>query len=191
MYSIKIDKIFVEYAKTFSASMLSLWGVSQPFFLNWVEQHKQMVMEAKSDNPSSILVQPIVAEIKKNNLPDDKKGPFFTDVIQNFCVIFCVATFDRLKEDDRYAKIKNKPLIQFFRHIRNGCAHGNKFFFKIYKDKKTGVEVREPTKMAKFRKLEITRKLMEDDKNIFFDFFSAGDILYLIEDVSKELADCA
>jgi hypothetical protein len=187
MYHIKVDKIFEEYVKTFNASMLSLWAVSQPFFLNWVEQYKEMPMEAKSDKPSSIFVKPLVVEIKKNNLPDNKKGPFFTELIQNFCIIFCIAAFDRLKEDIRYKKIKDQSVIQFFRHIRNGCAHGNKFFFKTYKNKTTGKETKEPAKMAEFRNLKITRKLMKDNKNVFFDFFSAGDIPYLIEDVSKEL----
>lgn len=189
MYHIKIDKIFEPYVKTFNAGMLSLWSVGQPFFLDWVQQHEEMLMEAKSGKVSSILIKPLIAEIRKNNLPDDKKGPFFTELTQNFCVLFCIAAFDRLKEDGRYKKIKDKSVVQFFRHIRNGCAHGNNFFLKTYKDKKTGKEIREPIKMAKFRNLQITRKLMEDNKNVFFDFFSAGDIPYLIEDISKELAD--
>lgn len=190
MYFVKIDKIFEEYVKTFNISMLSLWSVGQPFFIEWVQQHEEMLMEAKSDKPSSILVKPLLAEIKKNNLSNDEKGPLFTELIKNFCIIFCIATFDRLKEDTRYKQIKDEPIIHFFRHIRNGCAHGNKFFFETYKNKKTGKETKEPTKMAKFRKLEITRKLMEDNRNVFFDFFSAGDIPYLIEDISKELDKC-
>jgi len=189
MYQIKTDKIFEPYIKTFNAGILSLWAVGQPFFLEWVQQYEEMPMGAKSGQASSIRVKPLVAEIKKNNLPDDKKGPFFTELIQNFCILFCTAAFDRLKEDDRYKKIKDKPVVEFFRHIRNGCAHGNKFFFKTYKDKKTDKEIKEPTKIAKFRNLEVTRKLMEDNQNVFFDFFSAGDIPYLIEDISKELTD--
>lgn len=187
MYNIKTDKIFEPYAKIFSAGMLSLWAVGQPFFLDWVQQHNEMLMDAKSGQSSSILVGPLVAEIIKNNLPDNKKGPFFTELVEHFCILFCIASFDRLKEDERYKKIKYKPVVEFFRHIRNGCAHGNKFFFKTYKDKKTGKEIKEPTKTAKFRDLEITRKLMEDNKNVFFDFLSAGDLPYLIEDISKEL----
>ncbi|MEK7496792.1 MAG: hypothetical protein AAB657_02700 [Patescibacteria group bacterium] len=189
MYHIKTDKIFEPYVKTFNAGMLSLWAVGQPFFLDWVQQHDEMPLEAKSGQASSILVKPLVAEIKKNNLPDDKKGPFFTELIQNFCILFCIAAFDRLKEDERYKKIKGKPVVEFFRHLRHGCAHGNKFFFKTYKDKKTGKVIEEPTKMAKFKNMEITRDLMGKPENVFFDFFSAGDIPYLIEDISKELAD--
>jgi hypothetical protein len=187
MYTIKMDNIFVEYAKTFNASMLSLWGVSQPFFLDWAEQQRPPIMqlEAKSGKPSAVSIKLLVAEIRKNNLPDNKKGPFFTELIQNYCAIFCVASFDRLQEDPRYKKIENKPAIQFFRHIRNGCSHGNKFFFKTYTDKKTGKKMQEPTKLAQFRGLTIDRKLM--GKKVFFDFLSTGDIPYLIEDVSKEL----
>lgn len=188
MYSIKMDPIFEEYAKTFNASMLSLWAVSQPFFLDWVKQHDEMAMEAKSGQASSIRVKPIVAEIEKNSLANDKKGPFYTQLIQDFCVLFCIAAFDRLKEDQRYQQIKDMPVIEFFRHIRNGCAHGNKFFFKSYKDKQTGKLIQEPVRKAEFRKLHISKRLMDDDKNVFFDFLSAGDIPYLIEDVSKVLS---
>lgn len=187
MYKIKIDKIFVEYAKTFNASMLSLWGVSQPFFLDWVEQQHPPVMqlEAKSSEPSAVSIKLMVAEIRKNNLPNNRKGLFFTKLIQNYCAIFCIAGFDRLQEDSRFKKIENQPVIQFFRHIRHGCAHGNKFFFKTYTNKKTGKKTQEPTKLAQFRGLTINRKLM--GKRIFFDFLSAGDVPYLIEDVSREL----
>lgn len=187
MYKIKMDEIFVEYAKTFNASMLSLWGVSQPFFLDWAEQQHPPIMqlEAKSSEPSAVSIKLLVSEIRKNNLPNNKKGAFFTELIQNYCTIFCIASFDTLQEDPRFKKIEGEPVIQFFRHIRNGCSHGNKFFFKTYIDKKTGKKTQEPTKLAQFRGLIIDRKLM--GKRVFFNFLSAGDIPYLIEDISKEL----
>lgn len=187
MYEIKIDKIFVEYAKTFNASMLSLWGVSQPFFLDWVEQQQPPIMqlEAKSSKPSAVPIKLLVSDIRKNNLPNNKKGVFFTELIQNYCTIFCIAGFDTLQEDPRFKAIESQPVIQFFRHIRNGCAHGNKFFFKTYTNKRTNKNIQEPVKPAQFRGLTINRKLM--GKKVFFDFLSAGDIPYLIEDVSREL----
>jgi len=74
----------------------------------------------------------------------------------------------------------DEPVLEFFRHIRNGCFHGNSFHFQ-------GEEPRNP---AQWRDLEITKA--NQDKRIFRTdlsekeyFLNWGDPLLLLHDVSQ------
>lgn len=78
--------------------------------------------------------------------------------------------------------IYGSAIIEFFRHIRNGCFHGNRLHF-----------VRgEPRNYAQWRNLSITpslqnQKIFRDslkDKSYMLNF---GDPLLLLHDVTKEL----
>lgn len=77
---------------------------------------------------------------------------------------------------------KAGPLLEFFRHIRNGAYHRNRFYFDNKKQA--------PPFPAKWRKLEITATLQ--GHRVFRDnlkeqdfFLNFGDPLYLLADVSK------
>lgn len=177
MYPIKTDKLFNEYRDFFNVSMLSLWAVSQSNFLDWVEKQEPNIMafESTVEKSSAIHIKPVVKQIRKSNLPEDQKGPLHTDLIKKYCILFCITIFEVLKEDPRYNSIKQQPVIQFLRHIRNGCAHGNKFHFNN----------NEPRFPAKFRSKSIDRNLQGGE--VFFSYISAGDIPYLLEDISKLL----
>ena len=72
-----------------------------------------------------------------------------------------------------------KPVLEFFRHIRNGCFHGNSFHF-------TGNEPRNP---AQWRGLEITKasqgkRIFRTDLSENEYFLNWGDSLLLLHDVS-------
>ncbi len=69
-----------------------------------------------------------------------------------------------------YVSVEDKndksPEFEFFRHLRNGCAHGNKFNFK---DKKTGRII--PLKNeAKWESFKIDTSLQ--DKEVIFAFIA-------------------
>ena len=88
-----------------------------------------------------------------------------------------------------YASVEDEnnksPEFEFFRHLRNGCAHGNKFKFISYKDKKSHKIVNEPSRLAKWNGLEITRSLEKTE--IIFAFLAPGDILKLLKDISEKI----
>ena len=74
----------------------------------------------------------------------------------------------------------DEPVLEFFRHIRNGCFHANSFHFK--RD--------EPRNPAQWRGLEITKA--NEGKRIFRTdllekeyFINWGDPLLLLHDVSQ------
>lgn len=71
-------------------------------------------------------------------------------------------------------KFRNEPIVQFFRHIRNGCAHNNKFYFK--------------GKNTLALKAEWRRKIIDTSlagQTVINDFFKEGDFGHLLEDLSK------
>lgn len=98
--------------------------------------------------------------------------------LTQFLIGHCYALIEESKRLDPH---RTDPLIQFFRHVRNGCFHGNKF--NIHPPK-PGKQWRE----AKWRGKEITLSMNEE--NLFRpnlaekDFFlNWGDAILLLSDV--------
>lgn len=87
--------------------------------------------------------------------------------------IFVIAMWDVLRNTQTYQSISTEPDIQFFRHIRNGCAHNGKF--KI----DSPLEHR-----AKWRDKEIVFKL--NGTTIFPDFLFDGDVYLLLHDINEK-----
>jgi hypothetical protein len=74
----------------------------------------------------------------------------------------------------------DEPVLEFFRHIRNGCFHGNSFHF-------IGDEPRNP---AQWRGLEITNasqgmRIFRTDLSEKEYFLNWGDPLLLLHDISQ------
>jgi len=78
----------------------------------------------------------------------------------------------------------SEPIFEFFRHVRNGCFHGNSFHFK-------GDEPRNP---AQWRGLEVTkanqgRRIFRTDLSEKEYFLNWGDPLLLLHDVSQLISN--
>ena len=87
--------------------------------------------------------------------------------------VFLLAMWDMLIGTQKYQSIATEPLIQFFRHIRNGCAHTNSF------------TITSPlTKPASWRDKTITVAL--HGSTVIPDFLADGDALLLVRDVDGQ-----
>ena len=86
--------------------------------------------------------------------------------------IFLISTWEILKETATYKKIDTQPDIQFYRHIRNGCAHDNRFNFD---------ELKYP---AEWRDKTITIALK--GTSVIPDFIKDGDPLLLLIDITNK-----
>ncbi len=86
--------------------------------------------------------------------------------------IFILAMWTILSSHENYDNICNEPEVQFFRHVRNGCAHSNQLNF-------TTVD-----KVAKWRDKEI--KDLDKNKNIFLDILKDGDPILLVVDINNK-----
>lgn len=67
-------------------------------------------------------------------------------------------------------RIDGTQELQFLKHLRNACAHGNRFYLK------TG----EPKKRAKFKSFEIESAL-DGFTPVLFDFIKPGDLFDLFD----------
>ena len=86
--------------------------------------------------------------------------------------IFVISTYATLQETKTYKKIEREPIIQFYRHVRNACAHYGRFNFS---------SISSP---AKWRDKEITAALI--GKRVFPDFMNDGDIWFFLLDVCEK-----
>ncbi len=84
-----------------------------------------------------------------------------------------ISVHDEIKR--RGLEDKNEDL-EFLRHIRNACGHGNRFNFKG----------REPTNPAKLKQLEITKEL-NGWGPVLFEFITPGDVVLLLDTVTRRL----
>ena len=67
------------------------------------------------------------------------------------------------------------PEFEFFRHLRNGVSHGNRFNLKYG----------EPRRPAKFKGFKITPAL--EGQPVLFEFISTGDLFDLLDHVKAHL----
>ena len=74
---------------------------------------------------------------------------------------------DALSENKYFDKM---PELEFFRHLRNGISHSNKFNL---------VQYGEPKRPAKFKNFEITPAL--ENQPVLFEFISTGDLFDLFD----------
>lgn len=95
--------------------------------------------------------------------------------------LVAIALFEILNSSKYNNRINNHKLFEFAKHLRNGAAHNNKFYFKPQK-----VVDKLKLKPLYWRGKTI-RHTFHDKKQVFGDFIYFGDLLVLIGDISKEL----
>ena len=81
-------------------------------------------------------------------------------------------TGDELSKNGYFDKA---PVLELFRHLRNGISHGNKFHLV------NG----EPRRPAKFKGFEITPAV--HGQGVLFEFMSTGDLFDLFDEVKSHL----
>ncbi|MGB7293692.1 MAG: hypothetical protein WBD99_16100 [Thermodesulfobacteriota bacterium] len=122
------------------------------------------------ENQSLILeVKKIISEIRSQGLqqPENLREAF-TEINR----IFLISTWEFLKETSTYSTIALEPTIQFFRHVRNGCAHNNTFNFD---------QVKNP---ARWRDKTITDTLKGTP--VIPDFIKDADPLILLVEINNK-----
>ena len=81
----------------------------------------------------------------------------------------------KMLENEAKADSNHSPTVQFLRHIRNGCAHGNRF----------DIRGKDPIKLAEWKGVQITKAL--NGTPVLYTFLDAGDVFTLLNDVFWEL----
>jgi hypothetical protein len=81
------------------------------------------------------------------------------------------------------------PLLQYFRHLRNACSHGNHFNIEPPKGKKGKVPVVaiNPDNPPYWRSSVMPNDESMQERSLFFEFLRAGDIPIFLADVDAKL----
>ena len=111
---------------------------------------------------------PMIAAYRKEGLVDVRSlRECFTHVNS----IFLVSMWAMLVETDKYGQIATEEVVQFFRHVRNGCSHGNEFNFKSLPHR------------PRWRDKEL--RMEHSGTRIFPDFLCDADPLLLVVDINN------
>jgi len=149
----------------FSAMAMRIPEVHQYLTKNFPEASVTSSYEGQHLN---IRASIILEEIAREGLTKPKSLRRSFDQING---IFIGAMWDVLCSHRDYDRISTEPEIQFFRHVRNACAHSGMFNFS---------ELRHP---ATWRDKEITMELVGHP--IFPDFLADGDPVLLLLDINN------
>lgn len=104
--------------------------------------------------------------------------PLFTSTLGNLCRVMIISVKDIISEHPDFAKAKDDEMFQFLRHVRNAAAHENRFYFGMGKQRERTLA----TLPARWRNKTIDDSV--EKSRLFFDFLGAGDLLFLLSDVS-------
>jgi len=86
--------------------------------------------------------------------------------------MFLISMWAILVETQNYSNISREPEVQFFRHVRNGCAHGNRFNFN------------QLAQSAQWRDKEIT--ISNNGNPVFPNVLKDGDPILLLVDINNK-----
>jgi hypothetical protein len=104
--------------------------------------------------------------------------PLFASTLANLYRVVTVSVKDIMEEHPDFSTVRNDELFRFLRHIRNAAAHENHFYFGIGRQRDrtlAGLPARWRNK---------TIDAVVEGKQLFHEFLGAGDLLFLLSDVS-------
>ncbi len=97
------------------------------------------------------------------------------DLMCSFCSMLIIMAYESHKK-----YFDDSPIFEFLRHIRNACAHDNKFYFNKH----------EPRREARWKELKIDHKIKGEKNSLFgtecfFKFMGSADPVFLLNDVEN------
>lgn len=102
----------------------------------------------------------------------------FAATLVNLCRVITISVRDIVADHLDFADVQSEEVLQFLRHIRNAAAHENRFYFGSGRRRERtlqGLPVRWRNKA-----IEASTK----GKLLFHTFLGAGDLMWLLSDVS-------
>lgn len=177
MRPVIINKIFDEVLGVYTLIHLGFAGLHIPLVQDALLSipDDRAMLSIKSSFPKEDLNLPIKNIVNKIKFDQQQSPQPLTKVsFATLACIFIIYAYNIFEENGLLKKFWNEPIVQFFCHIRNGCAHNNKFYLK---GKNTLVL------KAEWKGKIINTSLV--GKTVINDFFKEGDFGHLLEDLSK------
>lgn len=166
----KVKKLIDDTLDLYTVLSFHLYLVNNPAVKQFIkvdfdDPNADVVLWRKDQTPHTRLLHPALAAVAGNaghNLANLRLiGHLLVDVA------------DELKKEHLNT---SSALHQYLRHLRNACAHGNRWYFK------SG----EPRKPAHFRAHSLSRSL-DGQGPVLFDHLGPGDVADLLEDVKASI----
>ncbi len=109
--------------------------------------------------------------------------PLYSQSLVNLYRIFTIAIIDIIWSEKDFKKFYQNTELQFLRHLRNGSAHNNTFFFEKGKRRERILKKLPIT----WREKIIEESLEKNKIKVFMDFMKPGDIFILLSDINSLL----
>ena len=168
-WRINNKSIFFENISAFLIALNGLPALFNKNYVSSIEPNDGINLEGIGSSKNMFNRLELI-KLMNTNL---KTIPKITLILSQQLVISC---YEIVKD-----KNDGSPEFEFFRHLRNGCAHNNKFNFAT--SKKANKLTKVPSKPAKWRNFKITRSL--NGKKVIFGFIAPGDILEFLCEMSE------
>ena len=175
----KVSEIFQDILNTYRICFLGTMSLHVPE----VQRHFLSIPDGKdtagitTSFPSENFGFSIKNTIRKMQADGSMPQQVLTAKSVNMLIqALAIASYELLKESliqaGLWETLCGKSVMQFFYHIRNGCAHNNQFDFRY------GVKQK-----AEWRGKEISPSLQ--GQTVIGDFLKGGDLFLLLEDISR------
>lgn len=167
---IQVHTIFDPIKKMFDFFILSLGFVGNPTF------------QAAFINTHAGISKTIQEYNKEVNLKVGTDGSYSSSnkvYMTHISRMMAILIFDLLQASKYQNQLASTSIYKFAKHIRNGAAHGNTFNFS-----EQIIEKDQPVKW-KNKTIDFSLK----GKKVTPDFITATELIFLMEDISKMIAD--
>lgn len=172
---IYIDPVFQVQFEAYALVLGGELALFAPHFRERFQPEHSFSVASKISQDAWIVFQELFSII------DNKKGTWRSVSAVAPCQ-FLSCVWDILVQDERYTKIANDPMIQFFRHVRNAASHGNRFSIAPDLIDTATNTLKKP---AEWRGTKILPDL--DHTPLIPDFMEMADPIWLVSDVSTLL----
>jgi hypothetical protein len=109
----------------------------------------------------------------------NQETPLFSKTLTDFYRILTIAVKDIVWEETDFKNLLQTDPLQFLRHIRNACAHQNKFFFGHGRERENTLKKLPVTWRSKVIDVSL------ENSPLFMSFMGPGDLFLLLSDISN------
>ncbi|MBL7068808.1 MAG: hypothetical protein ISS34_03015 [Candidatus Omnitrophica bacterium] len=169
-----------ELKNAYAEIITSTMYIRLPEIRKLVPKYPTIGIKSSYSNLKKDTIINIKAVIESIANEGNKSSQNLRNIMTQIARIFIIATWDIIVNLKTYPNLKDKKLIQFTRHIRNGVAHDNKFKFDSRVLNKACNTLKLPAKW-KDKKIE----LKHENTIVVPDFIKDGDVYSLICDLQK------
>lgn len=168
-----------ELLESFKFSILSIFWLqaSNKNISSYFKKYPYICTLACSVTANEVKIDKSLLKMIENE-EQATQTPIQPFALINLYRIFAIAVKDLIWNHPDFSLLKKRNELQFLRHIRNGCAHNNRFYWGKGKEREKTIK-----KFPIIWRGKVLEEKMEGHE-VFFQFIAPGDIFILLGDIS-------